>query len=145
MSTEENKAIVHRLYEEVFNEKRLDRADDLVAPDYLDHGAVPGQAPGLEGAKQQRWAMYFAAIPDMHATIDDMVAEGDKVVVRYTVEGTQQGELLGVPPSGKRFQTSGISVYRLAEGKIAEQWEQADLLGLMQQLGVIPTPGHSER
>ncbi len=89
--------------------------------------------------------MYFAAIPDMHATIDDMVAEGDKVVVRYTVEGTQQGELLGVPPSGKRFQTSGISVYRLAEGKIAEQWEQADLLGLMQQLGVIPTPGHSER
>ena len=141
MSTEENKAIVQRLFEEVFNERRLDRADELVAPDYLDHAAVPGQGPGLEGAKQQRWAMYFAAIPDMHATIDDLVAEGDKVVVRYTVEGTQQGQLPGVPPTGKRFQTSAICIYRLAEGKVAENWEQADLLGLMQQLGVGPPPG----
>jgi steroid delta-isomerase-like uncharacterized protein len=141
MSSEDNKVIVQRLFGEVFNEKRLDRADELVALDYLDHGAVPGQAPGLEGAKQQRWAMYFAAIPDLHATIDDLVAGEDKVVVRYTAEGTQQGELLGIPPTGKRFRTSAISIYRLAEGKIAEQWEQADLLGLMQQLGVIPTPG----
>jgi len=141
MSTEENKAIVQRLFEEVFNERRLDRADELVAPDYLDHAAVPGQGPGLEGAKQQRWAMYFAAIPDMHATIDDLVAEGDKVVVRYTVEGTQQGQLPGVPPTGKRFRTSAICIYRLAEGKVAENWEQADLLGLMQQLGVGPPPG----
>jgi steroid delta-isomerase-like uncharacterized protein len=141
MSTEDNKALVQRFFEEVFNEKQLDRADEFVAPDYLDHGAVPGQGPGLEGAKQQRWAMYFAAITDLHATIDDLVAEGDKVVVRYTAEGTQQGELPGIPPTGKRFRTSGISVYRLAEGKLAEQWEQADMLGLMQQLGVIPAPG----
>ncbi len=141
MSSEDNQALVQRLFEEVFNQKQLDRADELVAPDYLDHGAVPGQGPGLEGAKQQRWGMYFAAIPDLHATIDDLVAEGDKVVVRYTVEGTQQGELPGVPPTGKRFRISGISIYRLAEGKIAEQWEQMDMLGLMQQLGVIPAPG----
>ncbi len=141
MSTEENKAIVQRLFEEVFNERRLDRADELVAPDYLDHAAVPGQGPGLEGAKQQRWAMYFAAIPDLHSTIDDLVAEGDKVVVRYTGEGTQQGELLGIPPTGKRFRFSGICIIRLAEGKIAENWEQDDLLGLMQQLGVLPPPG----
>jgi steroid delta-isomerase-like uncharacterized protein len=141
MSTEENKALVQRLFEEVFNQKRLERADAFVAPDYLDHGAVPGQGPGLEGAKQQRWAMYFAAIPDLHTTIDDLAAEGDKVVVRYTVEGTQQGELLGIPPTGKRFRTSGICIYRLAEGKVAEVWEQMDMLGLMQQLGVIPAPG----
>jgi predicted ester cyclase len=70
-----------------------------------------------------------------------MVAEGDEVVVRYTAEGTQQGALLGVPPTGKRFRISAISIYRLAEGKVAEQWEQGDLLGLMQQLGVIPAPG----
>jgi predicted ester cyclase len=87
MSTEENKALVQRLFEEVFNLKQLDRAGEFVAPDYLDHGAVPGQGPGLEGAKQQRWAMYFAAIPDLHATIDDLVAEGDKLTVRYTAEG----------------------------------------------------------
>jgi steroid delta-isomerase-like uncharacterized protein len=141
MSSEDNKALVQRLFEEVFNQKRLERADAFVAPDYLDHGAVPGQGPGLEGAKQQRWAMYFAAIPDLHATIDDLVAEGNKVVVRYTVEGTQQGALPGVPPTGKRFRISGISIYRLAEGKITEQREQMDMLGLMQQLGVIPALG----
>jgi steroid delta-isomerase-like uncharacterized protein len=141
MSSEDNKALVQRFFEEVFNQKRLERADEFVAPDYLDHAAVPGQGPGLEGAKQQRWAIYFAAIPDLHATIDDMVAEGDKVVVRYTVEGTQQEELLGVPPTRKRFQTSAICIYRLAEGKVAENWEQMDTLGLMQQLGVIPAPG----
>jgi predicted ester cyclase len=97
MSSENNKALVQRFFEEVFNEKQLDRADEFVAPDYLDHAAVPGQGPGLEGAKQQRWAMYFAAIPDLHATIDDMVTEGDKVVVRYIVEGTRAGGIAGHP------------------------------------------------
>jgi predicted ester cyclase len=97
MSTEDNKALVRRFFEEVFNERRLDRADEFVAPDYLDHAAVPGQAPGLEGAKQQRWAMYFAAIPDLHATIDDMVAEGDKIAVRFTVEGTRAVGIAGRP------------------------------------------------
>jgi predicted ester cyclase len=76
-----------------------------------------------------------------YATIDDLVAEGDKLTVRFTVEGTQQGELLGVPPTGKHFRISGIGIYRLAEGKFAETWEQTDLLGLMQQLGVLPARG----
>ncbi len=141
MSTEENKTIVRR-FEELFNEKQVDRADEFVAPDYIDHGALPGQAPGLDGAKQ-KWAMYIAAIPDLRVPIEDMVAEGDKVVVRWTAEGTQRGELLGIPPTGKRLRFSGISIYRLAEGKVAEVWEQFDRLGLMQQLGVIPTPGQT--
>src|SRR5215831_3265925 len=94
MSSEEQKALVRRFWEEVFNQKRLERADAYVAQDYLDHGALPGQGPGLEGAKRQRWALYFAAIPDLHATIDDMVAEGDKVCVRFTVTGTQEGLLM---------------------------------------------------
>jgi predicted ester cyclase len=97
MSSEDNKALVQRFFEEVFNEKRVDRAGEFVAPDYLDHGAVPGQGPGLEGAKRQRWAKYFAAIPDLHATIDDLVAEGDKLVVRYTVEGTRAVGIAGRP------------------------------------------------
>jgi steroid delta-isomerase-like uncharacterized protein len=141
MSTEENKTIVRR-FEELFNEKQVDRADEFVAPDYIDHGALPGQAPGLDGAKQ-KWAMYIAAIPDLRVPIEDMVAEGDKVVVRWTAEGTQRGELLGIPPAGKRLRFSGISIYRLAEGKVAEVWEQFDRLGLMQQLGVVPPPRQS--
>ncbi len=139
MSIEENKAIVRR-FEEVFNEKRVDRADEFVAQDYIDHAALPGQAPGLEGAKQ-KWAMFIAATPDMRVLIEDMVAEGDKVVARWTYEGTHHGELLGIPPTGKRFRTSGISIYRLAKGKVAEVWEEFDRLGMLQQLGVVPARG----
>jgi steroid delta-isomerase-like uncharacterized protein len=140
MTSEEQKALVRRFWEEVFNHKRLERADAYVAQDYLDHGALPGQGPGLEGAKRQRWALYFVAIPDLHATIDDMVAEDDKVSVRFTVTGTQVGELMGVPPTGRRFDVGAMCIYRIVEGKVAEQWEQIDMLGLMRQLGAIPTP-----
>jgi steroid delta-isomerase-like uncharacterized protein len=140
MSTEENKAIVRRWFEEVINHLRVDRSGELVTQDYVDHGALPGQAPGLEGAKQ-KWAMYIAAVPDLHGTVEDMLAEGDEVAARWTAEGTHQGELLGVPATGKRFRFTGISICRLAEGKMAEQFEQWDRLGLMQQLGVIPSPG----
>ncbi len=139
MSTEANKAIV-RHFEALFNEKQVDGADQFVARDYIDHGALPGQAPGLDGAKR-KWAMFITAMPDLHVPIEDMVAEGDKVVVRWTAEGTHQGKLLGIPPTGKRLRFSGISIYRLAGGKVAEVWEQFDRLGLMQQLGVVPTRG----
>jgi predicted ester cyclase len=84
--------------------------------------------------------MYFAGIPDLSAKLEDLVAEGDKVVVRFTAEGTHDGTLLGVPPTGKRMRISGISIYRLAEGKFVEHWEEGDRLGLLQQLGVIPAP-----
>jgi len=140
MSTEENKAIVRRWFEEVINQQRVDRAGELVTQAYVDHGALPGQAPGLEGAKQ-KWAMYIAAVPDLHGTVEDMLAEGDEVAARWTAEGTHQGELLGVPGTGKRFRFTGISICRLAGGKMAEQFEQWDRLDLMQQLGVIPSPG----
>jgi steroid delta-isomerase-like uncharacterized protein len=139
MSPDDNKAILRTYVETIFNQKRVDRADDLVAPDYLDHAALPGQAPGLEGAKQ-KWAMYLAGIPDLRVTIEEMVAEGDKVAVRRSYEGTHQGELLGIPAIGKHLQLGGISIFRLAGGKIAEHWEQLDRLTLMQQLGVIPAP-----
>jgi steroid delta-isomerase-like uncharacterized protein len=138
MSVDENKAIVRRFFEELWNAKRLDRVDEFVAQDYVDGNALPGQAPGLDGAKQ-KWAMYFVGIPDLTATIHDLVAEGDRVVVRFTAEGTHQGRLLGVPATGKRVRVSGISIYRLAEGRLVEHWEEGDRLGLLQQLGVIPT------
>jgi steroid delta-isomerase-like uncharacterized protein len=139
MSPDEHKAILRASYEVVFNQHQVDRAHEFYAPDYLDHGATPGQPPGLEGAKH-KWAAYIAAAPDMRATIQELVAEGDKVAVAWTVEGTQQGELLGIPATGKHFRLPGMSIYRLAEGKIAEASEEWDRLDLLQQLGVLPTP-----
>jgi len=141
MSTDENKSILRRFSGAIFNEKTLDRADELVAHDYVDHDAVPGQAPGLEGAKQ-KWAMFFSAVPDTRVAIQDMLAEGDRVVVRWTGEGTQHGTLMGVPPTGRRILIGGISIYRLAaDGKVAEDWEQWDKLGLLQQIGASPGTG----
>ncbi len=88
--SEENKAIVQRFFEVVFTEKRVDRVDEFFAGNYINHGALPGQAPGLEGAKAT-WAMFFAAVPDLRALIEDIAAEGDKVAVRWTAEGTHRG------------------------------------------------------
>lgn len=139
MSLEENKEVIRAYVETIFNQQQVDRADELAAADYLDHAALPGQAPGLQGARK-KWAMYLAGIPDLRVSIEDLVAEGDKVAVRRSYEGTHQGELLGVPPTGKHVQIGGISIFRLAGGKIAEHWKQLDRLTLMQQLGVIPAP-----
>jgi steroid delta-isomerase-like uncharacterized protein len=142
VSREENKEFLARSLEALFNEKRVDDADEFYAADYVDHSPFPGQPPGLEGAKK-KWSMYIAAIPDLRATVEDMVAEREEVAVRWTVEGTHRGELLGIPPTGRHARITGISIYRLTEGKIAEQFERWDRLDLMQQLGVIPTPGQT--
>jgi len=140
MSTEENKAIVRRFAEEILNDKKFDRADQILVQDYIDHAAIPGQGPGLEEAKRTKWAMWVAAVPELRVRTDDLFAEGDRVAVRWTAEGTHQGELMGVPPTGKQFQFTGLSIFRIDEGKIAEQWEGWDKLDLMRQLGVVPMP-----
>jgi steroid delta-isomerase-like uncharacterized protein len=140
MSIEENKAVVRRFAEEILNEKKLDRADQIMAQDYIDHAAIPGQGPGLQEVKQKKWAMWVAAAPELRVRTDDMFAEGDRVAVRWTAEGTHQGQLMGVPPTGKQFRFTGLSIFRVTEGKIAEQWEGWDRLDLMRQLGVLPTP-----
>ena len=140
MSPDEHKAIIREHVEVLFNQHRVDQTDETVAADYLDHAPLPGQTPGLAGAKQ-KWAAYLAAVPDMHATVEELVAEGDKIAVRWTVQGTHQGELLGIPATGRHAVFRGISIYRLANGKIVEQWEQWDRLDLLRQLGAVPTPG----
>jgi steroid delta-isomerase-like uncharacterized protein len=142
MSLEDNKAIVRAYVETVWNGRQLERADEVVAPDFVDHAPLPGQAPGLDGAKR-KWAMYLDAIPDLRVTIEELIAEGDKVGARRSYEGTHQGVLLGIPATGKQLRVGGISIFRLADGRIAEHWEQLDRLALMQQLGVIPAPGAS--
>ena len=138
MSTENNKAVTHQFLEELFNKRNLAIVDALCATNIINHGLGPG-ASGSEGTKRSA-SMYLAAFPDLHFTFEDFIAEGDKVVVRETMSGTQQGELMGIPPSGKQFSVTGIEICRFEGGKIVEHWLESDMLGLLQQLGAIPSP-----
>jgi steroid delta-isomerase-like uncharacterized protein len=138
MSTEQNKAVVRRLVEEVFNQGNLSMIDELIAPDFVEHEELPpGIPPGREAPKQM-FAMLQSAFPDFKATIDDLVAEGDKIVIRQTWTGTQKGEFMGIPPTGKRVSIGVIDILRLADGKMAEHWGIMDSMAMMQQLGAIP-------
>jgi steroid delta-isomerase-like uncharacterized protein len=140
MSTEDNKALIRRFYEEVFNKKNLAAIDEFFAPDHVDHTLPPGLPVGPEGTKQAI-AMTLSGFPDLRVTIEDMIAEGDKVVTRFTTHGTQQGALGGIPPTGKHVAVSTIEITRMAGGKIAEDWGLDDRLGMLQQLGLVPAMG----
>jgi predicted ester cyclase len=141
MSTEDNKAAVRRFYEEVFNQKNLAGVDAFIGPNPIDHSLPPGLS-GLEGTKQFI-GMYLAAFPDLRVTVEDLIAEGDKVVSRCTYRGTHQGALLGIPPTGKQVTVTGIEINRFEGGKTVEHWLEADNLGMLQQLGVVPAPGQA--
>jgi steroid delta-isomerase-like uncharacterized protein len=143
MSLEANKAIVMQLYEEVFNKGDLDLADKLIAPNAINHDPqLPPSVPiGPQGLKAVV-TMLRSAFPDDHHTIEHLVAEGDKVVVRLTHSGTHQGTFLGLPPTGKHITNTSIHIFRFADGKLVEAWANRDDLGLMQQLGAIPAPAH---
>jgi steroid delta-isomerase-like uncharacterized protein len=137
LSTATHKAIVRRYIEQVLNEQRLDLAEEFLTENIELHGS--GLAPGLEVVKQ--WFAAFAnAFPDGYTTIEDMVAEAEKVVARTTFDGTHQAEMKGIPATGKTVSMSGITIFRLDNGKITEGWLVNDDLGMMQQLGVIPGP-----
>jgi len=142
MSSEESKVIVRRFWG-VWEEGNIDLVDELLAPDYVNHSpATPDQPTDPEGIKAVV-GMFRGAMPDLRVIIEDMIAEGDKVVVRYTIEGTHEGELFGVPPTGQRLSIKSISVERVSDGKIREHWRITDSLDMMQQLGVIPVPEHA--
>jgi steroid delta-isomerase-like uncharacterized protein len=137
MSTATNKAIVRRYLEQVLNEHRHELAEEFLVENIELHGS--GLAPGLEVVKQ--WLTMFAtAFPDGHMTIEDVVAEEDKVVARTTFEGTHQAEIQGIPATGTAVSVPSINIFRLDNGKIVEGWLVNDNLGMMQQLGVIPGP-----
>jgi steroid delta-isomerase-like uncharacterized protein len=141
MSSEESKVIVRRFWG-VWEEGNIDLVDELLAPDYVNHSpATPDQPTDPEGIKAVV-GMFRGAMPDLRVIIEDMIAEGDKVVVRYTIEGTHERELFGVPPTGQRLSIKSISVERVSDGKIREHWRITDSLDMMQQLGVIPVPEH---
>lgn len=136
MSTEANKEIVRRYYEDVLNGGRTALLDQLATPDYEEHDPLPGQRTGLEGLKDRVTMLLTGLSP--HFTVEDVIAEGQKVVVRWTNSGTHVGEFFGIPPTGKSFQISGVDIHRLQEGMMAEHWHVVDVFALLQQLGALP-------
>lgn len=137
MSVEENKAIIRRNLEEFWNQKKYEVAEELQAPDYTFHDPAAPPINSAEGYKQFAM-MYHTAFPDLHFTIEDIFGEGDRVCLRWSCTGTHEGELMGIPPTGKTVNTLGNDILRIADGKIAEQWVNWSTLSMLQQLGVVP-------
>ena len=136
MSTEDNKLLVRRLFEEVLNQRNLALIDEFFSPNHVEHAST-GPVHGTEGMKQY-YMIYLTAFPDAHYTVEDQIAEGDKVVTRWTARGTHKGELMGIPATGKQGTVTGIGIVRFEGGKLVEAWTEFDALGMMQQLGVVP-------
>jgi steroid delta-isomerase-like uncharacterized protein len=138
MSTEANKDTAMRLYE-LLNAAKVDGVGDLVSADYEEHDPLPGQGSGREGVLD-RFSMITGALAP-HFTVEDIVAEGDRVAVRWTQAGTHVGEFAGIPPTGKTFSMSGIDIYRAEDGVLCEHWHVVDQLSMLGQLGILPEMG----
>ena len=135
---ETNKAISRRIVEEIFNEGRLDAADEIVTADFIGHDpASPEPIVGPEGLKRNADG-YRTAFPDVRLTIEDEIAEGDQVVTRWTARGTHRAEVFGIPATGKQATVTGMTIDRIVDGRIVESWTNWDTLGLLQQLGALP-------
>jgi len=134
MSIEENKNIVRR-YQDIYNSNNLDALSEVVAVDMLTPKIMPDMPPGLEGAKQVHQKTLIG-MPDWHTAIDDLIAEGDKVVARITMTGTHTGDFYGIPATGKRVEFTGMYIARIENGKIVEHWGEEDSYDLLLQLGL---------
>ena len=143
MTEEANKALIRRHFDEIWNRRQLDIAAELVAPSYYSHFPLPGQPSGIEGFTYAVRLMH-ASFPDLHIGVEDLIAEGDRVVARLTAQGTHGGTFRGIPPTGRTVRWSGIRIFRIADGRIAEHWANWDDLSLMQQLGAIAGPSAQE-
>jgi len=142
MPEPENIAVVMRFMEEVINQGHLDAADEIVEEGFVELDPLPGQRQGREGLKEII-AMMRTAFPDIHWVADETIACGDKVVSRFTWTGTHRGAFLGIPATGKNVSVKGVVIDRLSGGKMADSRILMDSLGMMQQLGVVPTSGGS--
>jgi steroid delta-isomerase-like uncharacterized protein len=139
MSTEENKNIVHRFFAQGPSKGDLNAANKLLADDFTLHVPLPC-SPGVQGINEVIVACR-AAFEGLNVTVEDMVAEGDKVAARFTAYGVHKGAFMGLPPTEKPIVMTGIEIFRIEDGKIAEIWGEANLMGLMQQLGILPPAG----
>lgn len=140
MSLDENKSLMRRFYEEFWCKGNADAVDELAAPDFVDHQLPAGWPQGRDGLKKlvREWRTGF---PDMHETIEDLIAEGDRVTGRFILTGTHQGPFLGIDPTGEQVRLSGIDIVRMEDGRIAEWWYSEDTMGLLRQLGQLPPDG----
>jgi steroid delta-isomerase-like uncharacterized protein len=138
MGLAENKSVINSFVEDVLNQGRLERADELVAQDFVELDPLPGQKPGREGLKEVL-ASFRTAFPDIHWVIEEMVAEGDKVFSRFTWTGTHRGEFFGVPATSKQITVKGTVIDRVLNGKMVDSRILMDGLSMMAQLGVFPT------
>jgi steroid delta-isomerase-like uncharacterized protein len=142
--SEQNKTSVRRLFEEVWNKGHVPVADELFAPSYTHHdSSTPDVGRGPESEKK-RAILYRNAFPDIRFTVEDITAESETVMARWSCRGTHKGDLNGITPTNKQFNITGISVVRFTNGKMIEGWVNWDALGLMQQLGVVPELGKAK-
>jgi steroid delta-isomerase-like uncharacterized protein len=137
----ENKAIVRRLYEEVWNKRRVELVDELMSPSHAMHdNHLPDSGIGPEAYKRNV-ARFVAGFPDLRFTVEDMLVENDKVAVGWTISGTHKGEFRGISPTGRKVSVEGITINHIADGKIMDSYVSWDALGLLQQLGAAPALG----
>jgi len=137
----ENKAIVRRLYEEVWNKRRVELVDELMSPSHAMHdNHLPDSGVGPEAYKRNV-ARFVAGFPDLRFTVEDMLVENDKVAVGWTISGTHKGEFRGISPTGRKVSVEGITINHIADGKIMDSYVSWDALGLLQQLGAAPALG----
>lgn len=139
MSTEENKSLVRRFFEEGPSKGNLSAANELLSPDFSMHIPLPAP-PGTEGINEVITTCR-AAFEHLNVTIEDLIAEGDKVTARFTARGIHKGDFMGLPATGRQITMTGIEIFRIKDGKIVELWGEVNLVGLMQQLGIFPSPG----
>lgn len=139
MSSNDPKGVVGRYYDDVLNRRQVDALDELAAEDYIEHDPFPGQGNGRADLKA-RAELLLRAFNPLQFTVEDVIAEGDKVVVRWTNTGTHSGAFLGVPPTGKKVTIAGIDIHAVRNDRMAEHWHVVDQLAMMQQLGLIPAP-----
>jgi steroid delta-isomerase-like uncharacterized protein len=140
----DNKAIVRRLYEEVWNKRKFEVIDEIISPSHaLQASNIFGSSIGPEAYKRNA-LLFFAGYPDLHWTIEDTIAEKDKVVACWTISGTHKGDYLGVPATNKKVSVEGITIHHITNGKIMDSYVSWDIWGMMQQLGVVPALGQTK-
>jgi steroid delta-isomerase-like uncharacterized protein len=128
-----NKALARRFYAEVFNGKNLAAAGKYIAPNCVEHTPSPGQGSGVQGFKKA-FSQFFAAFPDLHFTVDNMIGEGNQVMIRWTMRGTNKGRFMGMPATGRKVMVHGVDIIRVANGKAVEHWGYEDDMAMMEQL-----------
>jgi predicted ester cyclase len=140
MSAEANKASIQRTIKEFFNQENLAAAAELIAADYIEHDPAPPAWPTGRAGLTHAVRLFHTAFPDIRWSIEDLIAEGDKVAVRLTAQGSHQGDFMGIPPTGRRATWTETHIVRIVDGQQVEHWGNRDMFGLLQQLGVIPQP-----